>query len=384
VTDENRSTTGSSATGDDKTKTRIGRRRLLKACTALGISGGLGSKYNSLDGLDQITYAVTKPKPGAETSEPRTKEVPAAWHETIELAFQLQENLWQAGLSSLVGSFVVPGSYDGSGASLSIDATDESIMSTIENIAENVAVNLNIIDDIPPESESQTTVSETHQISDVEDKCVPGDVVCKTDGSCGTLAPALFDVESGKRFFATSNHLFGASGTKKTEHRGKPLSIVHDNETSRIGTVEHGYPEADVVKVDPVTEHRPVPENDRASPSRVIGQYTKIGLADLMARGEQLTKLGAFSDRTSGEIKGINGVTCYTGRVCKRGQIKWGDEKTLTDGDSGSVNFHEDPENPNEYIIVGGINNARTWWPGANFTWGTAGYHLLNEYGLTF
>ncbi|WP_458207499.1 hypothetical protein [Haladaptatus sp. NG-SE-30] len=380
--------TATSSTGNDQSETRIGRRRLLQSGIALGVSTalvwGFGTQYLSSDDLGRITYATTQLQPGAKTLEARTKEVPAAWHESLQLAFEVQENVQQAGISSLVGSFVIPGSYDVPEASLSVDATDESVTETLEELTEDVAFDVDIVEEIPPQPESKQTISDGYQISDLEGKRVPGGGVCKTGDSFGTLTPALFDAESRSRFFATSNHVFGAAGSKKTEHRGERLSILHDDEAHKIGDVVRGYPPEDLVKVAPARGYRPVPEIERASPSQVIGQYTKMGLADLVAREEKLTKVGAFSDHTSGVIKGIDGVTCYTGQICKRGQLKWGDEKTLKDGDSGSVNYHVDPENPDEYILVGGINNARTWWPGADFTWGTAGHHLLDEYGLTF
>lgn len=45
-----------------------------------------------------------------------------------------------------------------------------------------------------------------------------------------------------------------------------------------------------------------------------------------MVRGERLQKVGAFSNHPTGEIAGVGGVTCYTGEVCKSGQLKWGGE----------------------------------------------------------
>jgi hypothetical protein len=221
-------------------------------------------------------------------------------------------------------------------------------------------------------------------VSDLDPSEVPGGVVCKANDNFGTLTPALFDAESGSRFFATSNHVFGAAGTKETEHRGAPLALLHEDEPHQIGTVKRGYPEADLVQATPSDDYRPSSEIERASPLRVIGQFTKMGLADLSARGKSLKKVGALSDETAGQIKGIDGVTCYTGEICKPGQLKWGGEKDLVDGDSGSVNFRADPENPDEYLLVGGINNARTWWPGANFAWGTAAHHLYDAYGAHF
>lgn len=350
-----------------------------------GLVWGAGTvNYASPDDLDTITYAMVRPEPDSGSLEPRTKDVPIAWHESLQLAFTAQEKIREAGLSSLVESFVVPGSYDEPEATVSISATDRSVSETIESLTSNVTVNMDIVEEIPPKPESDSDLSDGYQVSNLEPERVPGGVLCESDQGFGTLTSALFDAESQSGFFATSNHVFGEAGTKETEHRGEPLSLLHDGESYHVGDVVRGYPEADVVQVAPVDEYRPSPEIERASPRRVIGQYTGIGLADLMAREEPLTKVGALSDRTTGAIKGVNAVTCYTGEACKPGQLKWGEENTLIDGDSGSLNFHEDPENPDDYLIVGGINNARTWWPGADFTWGTAAHQLLEEYGLHF
>lgn len=388
MADEEPTGTTPAGTSDDGGGPRVGRRRLLRTGLNVGVSGalvwGFGADYVSSESLDTITYAMARPEPGATALEPRTREVPVAWHQSLRLAFQVQGNIREAGLSSLVGSFIVPGSHDDPEASIAVDATDERVAETIESLADDVAVNVSLVDEIPPKSDDEFELSDAYQVSDLNAERVPGGVVCEGSDGFGTLTPALFDAERESRFFATSNHVYGAAGAKETEHRGEPLTVVHDGDPYHVGDVERGYPTADVVRIDPVGEYRPSTTIERASPSRVVGQYTQVGLADLMARGESLTKFGALSDRSTGVIKGIHGVTCYTGEVCKLGQLKWGDEGTLVDGDSGSVNFHADPENPDEYVLVGGINNARTWWPGADFTWGTAAYHLLDEYGLHF
>lgn len=71
-----------------------------------------------------------------------------------------------------------------------------------------------------------------------------------------------------------------------------------------------------------------------------------MGLADLMASGQDLHKFGALSGHTQGPIHGVDRSTCYIGEVYKPGQLKWGDERTITDGDSGSINYTLDPEHP--------------------------------------
>ena len=94
--------------------------------------------------------------------------------------------------------------------------------------------------------------------------------------------------------------------------------------------------------------------------------------------------MGARSGHQVGEIDGVNGLTSYYGDVPKDGQLKWGGRFTMGNGDSGSVNYHPDPERPDEGVLVGGFNDARTWWPGEEYVWGTAAYYLQRRYGYHF
>ncbi len=366
----------------------VSRRRLLRTVGAAGVGTGvvlgLAADEGALADRTRIVYANARTRPESGPFQPRTKSVPAEWHRNLTLAFEIQASIRAAVPSSLVGAFAVPGTFDEPEASISVAATDEGIGETLEDLSGGLSIDLNIVEGLPSGGDDEPTLSEAYQVSDLDERRVPSGYVCGTDGVVGTLAPALYDAGSGAAHFATSNHVFGAAGTKATEHEGEPLSILRDDETRRIGRVVRGYPEADVVRVAPEGGYRPVSAIARATPGTVIGQYTKAGLADLMAREEPLQKVGAFSNHTAGAIEGIDGVTCYTGEVCKAGQLKWGGEASMADGDSGSVSYHEDPEHPEEYVLVGGINNARTWWPGMDFTWGTGAHHLLDEYGLHF
>lgn len=379
-----------SASDSADESTRLDRRTVLRAGLNTGIAAGVvwglgAANYASSADLGTITYALARPEPDAVDSlERRTKNVPVAWHESLRLAFDAQAAIQETGLEPLVSSFVVPGSYDQPEASVSVQTTEEGVVEALKDAVPDVPIDVTIVDELPPRPEPDPDQGSAYQVAELEPERVPGGVRCDTDFGSGTLTPALFDAETGNRYFATSNHVYGDEGTKEDEHRSDPLWIVYGDVKYRIGQVVRGYPLADVVQVEPVGGYQPAPEIERASPARVVGQYTRLGLADLMAREESLEKLGAISDRTVGEIKGVNALTCYSGAVCKPGQLVWGDEADLTDGDSGSVNFHPDPEHPEEAVLVGGINNARTWWPGSNFTWGTAAYYLLEEYGLHF
>lgn len=373
------------------TKIRDGlasRRGFLKASVTLGVGAiagwGLTSVSEPSDSMVEITYALARSEPASGRVHARTKTVPADWHTNLEQAFAVQEHLRTANLSSFVGSVAVPGSYDDPDASISVVATDRSILDSLEPLVSGLTVELTLIDSLPNAPWNEPTKTESYQISSLDRSYVPAGVVCVTENGTGTLGPALYDAERRTKYFTTSNHLFGADGTKTTEHEGASLSLLHDGATREIGRVVRGYPWVDVVRIAPTGGYHPTSKLADVSPGTVIGQYTKVGLADLMARDESLHKFGAYSKHTTGQIKGVDGVTCYIGKICKHGQLMWGTEETMTDGDSGSVTYHPDPDNPEEYVLVGGINNARTWWPGMDFTWGTAGYFLREQYGLHF
>ncbi len=366
----------------------VGRRRLLRTGANVGLCGvlvlGVGADYVTPDGLGEITYAMARPEPDSSDLEPRRKPVPADWHEEIRNAFAVQQRLEELELSPLLDSFVVPGTFDEPRASLSVSATDAGVEERLESIADPTPIDVEVLDELPAAPEAAAESPEPYQLSELDPEAIPGGVVCETGDGVATLASALFEADGDSRFFATSNHLYGALGTKEIDHRGEPLSVLADDESYHVGDVERGYPLADVVTVAPHDGYRPSASIERASPSQVIGQYTKVGLAELAAREEPLSKLGAMTNETSGRIEGIDGVTCFTGEVCRPGQFRWGDEDAFTDGDSGSIAFHADEDDPEDSLLVAGINNARTWWPGADFVWGTAGYHLLEEYGLHF
>lgn len=370
------------------TSSGLSRRRVLRASIDVGVGAGLvwggGAEYASSGDGAEIEYALVRSGDDGGSLTARRKVVPAEWHASVRTAFDLQRELRESALSSLVGSFVVPGSFDDPAASLSVDATDEGVRQELADVAAGLEVDVTVWDEIPPRPDDPAFPANPHRVSDVDRRSVPGGIACRTPATTGTLAPAAHDPRRDRRFFLTSNHVYGAGGAKETEHRGEPLYLSDGEAERTIGRVDRGHPEADIVRIAPVDGYVPVHEVAGRGPSRVVGQFTKIGLADLMAREVGLSKFGAFSGLTEGSIHGVDGFTCFIGEVCKPGQLKWGDEETITDGDSGSVNYAPDPENPEEQVIVGGINNARSWWPGADFTWGTAAFHLLEEYGVHF
>lgn len=369
------------------------RRRLLRTLVNAGYGAGLASLLDVEGVLDDapdlvpVIYALARPNPADSASlEARETRVPGEWFDSLVRSFELRERFVQRSISGLFDAFVVPGDFEQPTASLSLTVTGEEVRRSLLDGLGNVAVGIDVsvVEEMPLWEQSDPP-ADPLRVEDASDPDVPGGIACSTGAdSLGTLAPALYDFETRSRWFATSNHLYGDAGTKAHEHAGEPLYVSDGDRRRAVGRVARGYPNEDVVRARPVDGYRPQSTVRGASPSPVVGQFTRVGLAVLMARGQRLEKVGATSGHTKGHIEGIDGVTCYTGNVCKDGQLKWGDEDASTDGDSGSVSYRPDPEHPDEQLLVAGVNNARTWWPGADYTWGTAAYHLVDEYGLHF
>jgi hypothetical protein len=156
VPEEAQSDAAESENQGSETERGVRRRRLLRTGVNVGVTGalvlGFGANYVSSDDLDTITYAMARPEPGASSLEPRTKEVPVAWHESLRLAFQVQEKIRSSGLSPVKGSFIVPGSYDDPEASISVETTDSNVTDSLENLTEEIPIEVSVVEKIPPKS----------------------------------------------------------------------------------------------------------------------------------------------------------------------------------------------------------------------------------------
>ena len=367
----------------------LGRREFIEICLGAGFGLGMvghlsvGDFLSAPSGEVPIVYGFARDDPDDPDSlRARKKTVPAEWFNDLKRALAIHERLPVAEIPGLAGSFIAPGAR-GEEATVRAHVTDAGAHETIASLLRDISFDITEIGELPTGGGGDISRTPV-RVEDLDDPWVPSGVACTGSDGLGTLAPAMYDPDTDERFFTTSNHLFGKEGTKTTEHRGRPLKLAGEDGRNEIGTVRRGYPGDDFVRVEPVDDYVPRSEIVGPERKRVAGHFTKVGLADLQARGEELRKYGAISRETTGRIKGIDGVTCFTGKICKFGQLKWGTEETMTDGDSGSVSYHADPEHPDEQVLVAGLNNARTWWPGSDYTWGTAAHHIYDEHGYTF
>ncbi len=353
----------------------MGRRRFVETLAAAGL-GGMATLLSADDvlaaGSDQVpvVYGFAGGDGGTDGLRPLKTDVPADWFADFRAALDAHRSKRFAERDGVVASSVVPGEFGGRNAAVEVEATGAADVP--ERVGE-VPVEVSRVDSAwsPPGSVDATG-------SDPGTP-VPGGVACGTRETSATLAPAMYD---GRRpFFTTANHVYGGDGT---DHRGRPFRLVGAADSPVIGTVERGHALDDFVRVAPTNGFRPASVIRGATPNEVVGQFSRSGLATLKARGEPLEKVGITTGHTTGGIHAVAGMTCAYGQVCKRGQVKWGSEGAFDDGDSGSVNYHPDPERPGEGVLVGGFNNARTWWPGENYVWGTAAHRITERHGFTF
>ncbi len=359
----------------------MGRRRFLKTLGVAGVSAASASQLstNAFDVASgesvSIVYAYARDDSGDRGSlTPRVKTVSTSWYNDIQSALSSYEAIDLTAIEGVFNASFVPGDGDDP-TRVSVDVTDEDVISTVSELLEDTPVEGSVIE---ASGNSERGDLDPVRQFDLESGIeVPGGIACGDTEGIATLAPAVYDPETESRYFATANHLYADSD--RTE-----LTLVVDAQRIQIGEVDRHHRKEDLALVAPIDEFVPVHALDCVGPHRVAGQFTRLGLADLKARGVKIHKIGAMSGHTTGRIQAIDGVTCIYGDPCKRGQIKWGSESDFTDGDSGSVSFAPDPENPDEQVLVCGLNNARTWWPGEDYIWGTGAYVFHEEYGYTF
>lgn len=355
---------------------------------ALGMAQLLGVEdfLTAEDGSVPIVTALARSNPTDPTTlEKRTTTVPAGWYAAVTKSFELHSRLASTAVPGYLGSAVLPNDHETATAPIVVNLTREGFeraTELIDRLLGTIPFDIDLVDDIPDTIEAEAAKEPRNMAAPTTDDRVPGGVLCRNELGDATLTPALYHPAHSQPFFATAGHLF--SGIDDPQE--KVLQLPREGAmTVSLGTVQQRYPETDVLVVDPARDLTPVSRIQATDSWRVSGQYTRMGLADLAARDQPLEKVAAQTGHTTGSIKGIDAVTCYTG-TCQRGQLAWGEEADFTDGDSGSVSFHPDPDpaTPEDAVLVASLNNARTWWPGQNFIWGVTAYHLRSVHGYHF
>lgn len=369
------------SSGGERDRPPVSRRRFVKALGAGGI-GATSASHLATDGFEgangedvRIVYAHVREDPDDPTSlAPRTRTVSADWYDDLQSALSSHDTFDWSSIDGVRSASVIPGE-GGDRSSISVGALHEGVVDRIGDLLDGTPVEGSVLEedpDVDPE-----LLEPARQFDPDGGVAVPGGVACGEAEGLATLAPAIYDPESGERYFATAEHLYANTDIDE-------LTLVTEQGRIGIGSVVRRYHQEDLALIAPTREFTPDHALDGDATRRVAGQFTRLGLADLKARGVDIHKVGAMSGHTTGRIQAIDGVSCVYGDPCKRGQLKWGSETEFTDGDSGSVSYAPDPEHPDEQVLVCGLNNARTWWPGEDYIWGTGAYVLQEEYGYSF
>ena len=387
--------------GPDQSEDRVSRRGFVRAVASAGYVVGVahylgGGDFLTVDDNEvSVVTALVRTDPTNPWSiERRTKTVPGQWYEAVTKAFELNELLARSRITGYLGSAVVPGSYEDGGARLTIQLTSDTSFGEVKSNLDTVFGGISFDTETLEALEEMIEFEQVGEIGDFGERSspeprfldhvtdeIPGGVACETVDSLATLGPALYHPAKRGQFFVTAEHAFRNPDTLGGDQLGLPLA---QGGAIPLGSIASAHRREDVVAVAPTEGY--TPESAIAGPERVSirGQFTRFGLADLAARNRPLEKVGAMTGHTTGQIQGIEAVNCLTGNNCLPGQIRWGDETDLTDGDSGSVCYHPDPEAPDEGVLVAGFNNARTWWPGQSYIWGVSAYRLTERYGYHF
>ncbi len=377
------------ATLRDRIDRGLDRREFLRTVAgggyALGMARWLGVDDVLADGDGEVPVvtALVRDDPTDPWSiRERTERVPAAWYAAVEKAFEINDLLARVGFTGYLGSAVVPGDLESGTATVSVGVSSEghSVNELLGELAEGVEIDVETfidVDDIGDDTEAR----EPRLGYPGADGRVPSGVACETPTSLATLGPALYHPDGERRFFVTADHAF--DGTEASTDESLSLPVGSD-ERAELGAVAHHHPVSDVAAVEPTGGIEPASRIDAPASPRVRGQFTKFGLATLVARDAELEKVGAMTGHTVGRVQGVDAVTCFTDDYCRRGQLRWGGEMDLTDGDSGSVSYHRDPEGEDGDVLVAGFNNARTWWPGQSYVWGVGAYRLTESHGYHF
>ena len=372
----------------DRLEQGMDRRAFLRTLASGGYAVGMAAWLGvddflaADDGDVPVVTALVRDDDDPWSVHERTRTVPAEWYAAVQKAFEVNERLAQLGFTGYLGSAVVPGDHDSGTASVSVGLSSDghSIPELIDEFSGGIDLNAETIIDVDA-LQNGPVHREPHLADGLVNDRVPSGVTCETSSSMATLGPALYHPAGQRRFFVTAEHAF------LDDHDATDGTVVlprENEEPIELGTVARYHPRADIAAIEPTGPLEPASRIDAPSRPRVRGQFTRFGLADLVARDADLEKVGALTGHTTGKIQGIDAVTCFTDEFCRRGQLRWGGEMDLTDGDSGSVSYHRDPEGDDRDVLIAGFNNARTWWPGQSYVWGVGAYRLTEQHGYHF
>lgn len=365
-----------------------GRRSFIKSLSGLGfgITTALHLTPEDVRAANNnevpvvIGFETSSDNPGEKI--PVTKNVPADWYNDYRHADSVYKRKREeiSNVSSVESIWLVPGKYGGRNARIKVTVAKGTASQAYGQIPES-------IDGVPIEItevggyELGTCSTGNYNYGHYPDD-VPGSVQICNGNVYGTLTGRIYDGNDLNDYFVISNHIYGGRGT---EYQDEPL-YQPESYYDTLGRVEYGHCGYDAMKIRPVNGHNPITRIEDATPSEdLTGWYSKEGLGDLSADGQSVKKYGCRTGYSQGKIESGDGWSQAYG-CTKYGQLQWGDNDDFDDGDSGSLVYHEPPNDSGGYdessIWACGMANAHTadWAELAgNFVWGTSAWKLHNQ-----
>lgn len=375
---------GRPATDTIHTETYPGmsRRQLLSSLTGVGFTP-LTASYLTTDDIDnaasdEVPIVVGFHSDDSQSERTAYKEyVPADWYNNFRHATQVKHRLTKflSQVPGIVSVGVIPGDRGGENARLIVRIRNEvvdRVLGEVPTYVDGVKIDVESIGRITPLSCAHSLQNwESSQSSIYGGYEVRGDAA-QPIGSVG--APAF---KNGTRYLATTQHIFaGNDSTGKT--------LTHPDGTA-LGTVKATRCNEDYAMVRLNSSHHIERKIRHSGYDGITGHYSRDGVANLKSHNATTQKVGRTTCRTSFARIQSTGETIYTASGCipkpysvvhKANSSSNG----LNKGDSGSISFHEAPNNRNKCWLISFMNYGN---PKANTVFGI-GLYRVADFGFNF
>lgn len=383
---------------------QMNRRKFTSVLLGAGFSFSTATSVSAESVSDSdrdeipIVVAHRKSDDPDSVTEPVEKKVPTRWYDNLTKARREHQQFIEgkeiAGHTisdeDVLSAWVSAGTLDKQEPYIEIEVvnTEPHPLGYIES--NEVPVQIKSIN--PPESEDEEReLGESDTPTGPEDiNRQGGQAVADEDGSYGTLGTPVHDGDDV--YFLACEHI----GANMRGPFNDPIrtgggfsegDTAYTNFDSEIGEVVEADCSDDIAVIEPTSNYQPefsvVGETDP-----IVGHIDEDGLADMESNNEEVQKYGQTTNHTSGVVKSHSGVTIPYAGVCgtiRTNQLKWGDQSASDAGDSGSPVYTDDYTDDSEIFIAGGIDGA---WPDfyvvGDYAFGTAAYHIHNEYGYHY
>lgn len=365
----------------DETYPGMSRRRLLSSLTGLGFTQ-ITAKYITKDDIDNAASDEVPIVVGFHSENPASEQraykeyVPADWYNDFRHATQIKQRMEKSigQTPGVVSVGVIPGERGGDNSRVLVRAQKNRLRTAMGNVPTEIdGVEISV------ESANRFTsmgCANSLRNWDSSQSSIHGGYEIWGDSSnpIGTVGAPAF--KNGRKYLATCQHIF--SGSNPT---GKKLK--HPDGTV-LGTINKSKCKEDFAMVSLNSGYRIERSIRHSGYSGIAGYYSHDGLANLKSRNVRTQKVGRTTCRTSFSRIQSTAETIFTAPGCvpKPYTVFHQDNSgnSLKRGDSGSISFHQSPNNKNKCWLVSFINYEDS---GTNNVFGI-GLYRLADFGYSF